>query len=402
MVREMDTVLNKKEFFRLEKLLDQHSSDLSPARRLYFAAILDNVFNRNALCTARIDSFMSAMPAGFPDSLTANLLQYQTDSYFKTGQYALAAGVDSLLIRQYPKMVDSATLADIKNSLLIHHALSDIHPQEVVLGSGAAVAWRRNSIGLLEIPLQWDSQAVSTVFDTRANISSITQTYAQKLHLHLLDVTYNESAGLTGLQFKVGLGVADSLFIGGVLVRHAVFQVMPDSVFYIAPLHIQLNVVLGFPVIAQLQEIQFYTDGRMMIPSTLTAKALHNMALDGLDPVLYLATGGDTLLYHFDTGAGTTLLYATYFNTYHSAVLKSAIPRKTMLGGAGGTKTSDTYILPSFRLGIANKTVTLDSIAVLTQKINPGERFYGNVGQDFMRQFKEFTLNFRDMYVDGK
>ncbi len=402
LIGQMDRLLDKKEYFHLERQLDLHSREFSAPRRLYFADILDNVFNRNAGCIARIDSFMNQAPASFPDSLKANLLLFQGDSYFKTGQYALAARTDSLLIHQYNKAMDSATLGNAKNDWLIRNALRNEDPQEVVPGAGAGLTWSRDPIGLIEIPLRSHSQTVNAIFDTRANISSITRSYAEKLHLHLMDVEYRESAGITGNHFKVGLGVADSLYIGQVLVRNAVFQVMPDSILFIAPIHFQLNIIVGLPIIADLQEVQVYNDGRMVIPPLPTRGDLHNMAFDGLDPVIMLSSGEDTLLYHFDSGASSTILYATWFDTHRAATLRSAFKKRTSFGGAGGTRTEDIYLLPSFQLSLGGRTVAIDSVSILPEKITPEERFYGNVGQDFMRQFKEFTINFRYMYVNGK
>jgi hypothetical protein len=397
----MDKLLDKKEYFHLENQLNLHSLELSTSRRLYFAAILDNVFNRNTGCIARIDSFMNLDLAGLPDSIKANLLRVQGDSYFKLGQYAAAARTDSLLVHQYPKAVDSPTLADEKNDWLIRHALRNEAPEEVVLGAGAGVTWSRDLLGLIEIPLQSHTQTVNAIFDTRANISSVTRSYAEKLHLRLMDVHYRESAGITGNQFTVGLAVADSLYIGQVLVRHAIFQVMPDSILYFEPIHFQINIIVGMTIIADLQEVQVYNDGRMVIPPTPAPGDLHNMGFDGLDPVLLLASGGDTLLYHFDSGASTTTLYATWFDAHRAAILRSASKKRTGFMGAGGMKTKDIYLLPSFQLSLGGKTVTIDSVSILTEKITPQERFNGNVGQDFMRQFKEFTFDFRYMYVKG-
>ena len=415
LIRQMDRLLDKKEYFHLETQLNLHTRELSAPRRLYFAAILDNAFNRNASCVARIDSFMNQTAAGLPDSLgghadslkgsadslVAKLLRVQGDSYFKMGQYAAAARTDSLLVHRYPKAIDSSTLADAKNVWLIRNALRNESPQEVVPGTGGKVTWSRDSLGLIEIPLQSHTQTVNAIFDTRANISSITRSYAEKLHLHLMDVQYSESAGITGNQFKVGLGVADSLYIGQVLIRHAIFQVMPDSILYLAPIHFQINIIVGMTIIADLQEVQVYNDGRMVIPPLLTPGDLHNMAFDGLDPVLLLSTAKDTLLYHFDSGAWGTILYATWFDAHRAVVLRSAIKRRTGFAGAGGMQTKDIYLLPSFQLSLGGKTVTIDSVSILTEKITPEERFYGNVGQDFMQQFKEFTFNFRYMYVKG-
>jgi hypothetical protein len=217
----------------------------------------------------------------------------------------------------------------------------------------------------------------------------------------LLNVSYTEKSGITGIQFKVGLGVADSLYIGKLLVKNAVFQVMPDSILYIAPLKFQLNIILGLPVIAQLQEIQFHKDGRLTIPQTPAGGSDHNLALDGLDPVLALLSDKDTLSFHFDTGAGTSILYSGYFQKYQTMIKQSAIRKDESFGGAGGVQKKDVFILPSLHLTLGQKTVTVDSVSVLTAKIFPGEKFYGNIGQDFMKQFDEITFNFRDMYVLG-
>src|SRR3569833_3940721 len=164
-------------------------------------------------------------------------------------------------------------------------------------------------IGLVNIPVTTHSQTVDAIFDTRANISSITITYAKKLGLHMYDVTFNEGSGATGIQFKTGMGIADSLYLGDILVKNVVFQVMPDSILYIAPIKYQLNMIVGFPVIEQLREVHIFKDGRMTIPATPSQSSLHNFALDGLDPVIALKVGKDTLPFHFDSGAGTSMLY---------------------------------------------------------------------------------------------
>jgi hypothetical protein len=43
----------------------------------------------------------------------------------------------------------------------------------------------------------------------------------------------------------------------------------------------------------------------------------------------------------------------------------------------------------------------LDSVDVLSEKVFAEETFYGNIGQDFIGQFRKLVLNFRDMYVKG-
>ncbi|MBS1602917.1 MAG: aspartyl protease family protein [Bacteroidetes bacterium] len=397
LTRRLQALLDDKEYFKLENQYNAARDDLSLKDRLYFAAFVDNAFNRNEACVAEVDSSLREV---LPDTVRSRLLLIQEDSYFKLGEYARAAHNDSMIIAA--KALDSSMLSDVANDLLIRNALKNTAPQQVSITDSTTVPWTKDAIGLIELPVGIDRQAVNAIFDTRANISSITKSYAEKLHLRLFDVSYTEGAGITGIQFKVGLGMADSLYIGKLLMRNVVFQVMPDSILYIAPIKFQLNIILGWPAIAGLREIRFYKEGRMTIPKVSGAGiGGHNLALDGLDPVLALVSGKDTLPFHFDTGAGTSILYSTYFEKYRAEVRKTAIKKNQSFGGAGGVQKKEVYILPVLRVGLGGRAVTVDSVSVVTDKIFPGEKFYGNIGRDFMNQFNEITFNFTDMYVRG-
>ena len=176
---------------------------------------------------------------------------------------------------------------------------------------------------------------------------------------------------------------------------------MPDTILYIAPVKLQLNLILGLPVIQQLQEIQWDSSGYMTIPLTPAKNDLHNFALDGLDPVLGLITDNDTLGFHFDTGASSSVLYSAWFENHKAAILKTAIKKTQTFGGAGGVRKKDSYVLPTLRLTLNDKTVTVDSVTIFPKKIFLNEKLYGNIGQDFMHQFSKMTFNFRYMYVTG-
>jgi hypothetical protein len=394
-------LLDQKEYFKLDKAL-QTAADLPAAQKSFITAVLQNAFNQNEACVSTVDSLLGPKAAAdYADSDKANLLLLQGDSYFKLGQYAKAADDDSIVIARYPKAIDSAAIENAMNELLIRNALRTIAPQQTTIDANTTIHWTRDKIGLIEIPLKTDGQTTDAIFDTRANISSITKSYADKLHLHPLDVSYREGAGITAAQFKVGLAVADSLYIGNILVKNAIFQVMPDTILYIAPVKFQLNLILGLPVIQQLQEIQWDSTGYMTIPLTPAKSDLHNFALDGLDPVLALINDNDTLGFHFDTGASTSILYSAWFEKHKAEILKTAAQKTQTFGGAGGVRKKNSYVFPTLRLTLNDKTVAVDSVTIFPNKIYPGEKLYGNIGQDFMHQFSKMTFNFRYMYVTG-
>ncbi|MES2109154.1 MAG: retropepsin-like aspartic protease [Bacteroidota bacterium] len=399
-LKRLQTLLNQNEYFKLDAEFKIAGDKLADVDRLYFGAYLNNAFNRNDDCIKDVDSLLQ-LSANLPDTTKAALKRLQDDSYFKTYQYLKAARCDSDILKDYSKALRKDVVDDIKNDLLIRNGLKNIPAQLTVKKTNTTIAWRKDRIGLINIPVTTHAQTVDAIFDTRANISSITQTYAKKLGLHILDVTYNEGSGATGIQFKTGMGIADSLYIGDILVKNAVFQVMPDSILYIAPIKFQLNIIVGFPVREQLQEVHIFKDGKMTIPLTPVKDDLHNFALNGLDPVIALQSGADTLSFHFDSGAGNSMLYEAYFNKYKQDVLKNGVKKTVGFGGAGGTQKKEVWVLPKFNLGVGGKTVVVDSVSVLTKPISPGEKFYGNIGQDFTSKFSELIYNFKYMYIKG-
>ncbi|MEO6963396.1 MAG: aspartyl protease family protein [Puia sp.] len=395
-------LLNQKEYFKLEDRLNLAGDDIPAGQKLYFQSYIDNAFNRNERTIQDVDAFLKDYAAGLPDSLMASLYMLQSDSYFKLYRYAKAAAADSLLLTRYSLSLDSERINDIKNYLLIRNALKPVAAQETIILASETIYWNKNKIGLIEIPVIANHEQYEGIFDTRANISSITQTYARRLGLRMLNVSYEERSGITGIKFKTGLGIADSLHIGRILIRNAVFQVMPDSILYIAPLKLTLNLIIGFPIIEQLQEIHLYRNGKMFIPLIPTKSELHNFALDGLDPVISLLSGGDTLCFHLDLGADKTILYSGYFERYTAQTLKEGIKKTARYGGAGGVQEKQVYVIPALHLSLGGKKITLHSVDVLSKKIFPDERFFGNLGRDFADQFDELIFNFRYMYMKGK
>jgi hypothetical protein len=155
-------------------------------------------------------------------------------------------------------------------------------------------------------------------------------------------------------------------------------------------------------VIEQWKEFHLYKDGRMFIPRTPEKGELHNFALDGLDPVVSLKTGNDTLCFHLDLGADETVLYSAYFERFKRHVLSTGKKKVQQYGGAGGIKERQVYVIPSLPLELGDKKITLDSVDVFSEQIFPGEKFYGNLGRDFAWRFHELIFNFKDMYIRGR
>lgn len=394
------TLLNQKEYFRLDKEFKFFEDNPEEGEKLYYQCFIDNAFNRNEACITNIDKIFKQKSLTLQDSAIAALLLLQSDSYFKLFQYANAARNDSVVLSQYADWLETSVLSDTKNNFIISKALQNIPPQEIYAYQGASLKWKKDRMGLINIPVKINNQTINSVFDTKANLSCITETYAAKVGVKMLDASIEEGSGITGIRFRNGLGIVDSLDIGDIALKNVVFIVMPDEKLQFGPFSI--HIIIGYPVIEQLKEVQFHKDGQMIVPANPTESDLHNLALDGLNPVLSLKAGKDTLCFHLDLGSQRTRLYASYFERYKDAVLKEGKKTTTKLGGAGGTVKKDIYLIPELSLSVDNKNVTLSKVNVFTQKLSPQERLYGILGEDFVLKFDAFILNFTSMYFKVK
>ncbi|HEX8041340.1 MAG TPA: retropepsin-like aspartic protease [Chryseosolibacter sp.] len=394
----LQKLIDAGEYFRLRADLAKYREKISSARWLYFRAFTYSAFNDYPESTLAIDSLLNDQRAPLQDSTRVNLMLLLRDNYFKTFQYEKAASVGQELLGRYKETLGDR-LHDVENEHIIHQALAGVLPQQTALRK-VTLKWKPNEIGLIEIPVKSGSTDLQIVFDTRADISTATQSFAKKLRLRLLDVSYELGSGLTGKTFQSSLGIADSLYIGDILVQHVVFQVVPDEILSFPSINVTLHGILGFPVITQLREIHIFQNGDFIISPGETTSDLRNLAFDGLTPVLSVASNNDTLSFYFDTGASGSDFYDSFFNRYRASVLEKAKLKTVETGGAGGIVKNEVYSMPVVDLTIGRKNLQLKDVSIRTKPIYKGQKYYGNLGQDVIRQFDEMILDFESMYID--
>jgi Aspartyl protease len=398
--RTLQDLLQKGEYFKLKTELQENEATLPADKLQFYQAFTESAFNHYPKSILLIESLLKKSDSFIQDSARVNLLLLLRDNYFKTYQYKKAAETGQDILT-YNKAILGDRLHDVENSLLIHEGLKGVPPQQISLKK-VSLKWKYNKLGLIEIPIKTKTSTLGIVFDTRAHISTVTQSFAKKLGLKILDVSFEESSGLTGIKFKSGLGVADSLYLGDILIQHVIFQVLPDEQLHFNSINYTLDGILGFQVITQLNEVQIYRGGDFVISPFSTPGNLNNLAFDGSTTVISVIQGSDTISFHFDTGATGSEFYSNYFNRYKSEITKNGKTDTVETGGAGGSVKTLDYILPIIDLKIGEKKMELKDVAIHTAPTFKGQRYNGNIGQDVIRQFDEMVLNFEFMYLAFK
>ena len=398
--KTLQALLQNGEYFKLKTELQENQAKLSVDNLQFYQAFVESAFNHYPKSILLSKSLLEKSDSSLQDSTRVNLLLLLRDNYFKTYQYKKATETGQEILTNY-KAILGDRLHDIENSLLIHEGLKDIPPQQIGLKK-VSLKWKYNKLGLIEIPIKTKTSTLGIVFDTRAHISTVTQSFAKKMGLRILDASFEESSGLTGIKFKSGLGVADTLYLGDMLIQNAVFQILPDEQLHFPSINYTLDGILGFQVITQLNEVQIYRDGDFIISPVSTTVNLNNLAFDGSTTVISVIQGTDTLSFHFDTGATGSEFYSNYFNRYKPEIIKNGKTDMVETGGAGGSVKTLDYILPTINLKIGEKKIELKDVAIHTTPSFKGQKYNGNIGQDVIAQFDEMVLNFEYMYLAFK
>jgi hypothetical protein len=70
------------------------------------------------------------------------------------------------------------------------------------------------------------------------------------------------------------------------------------------------------------------------------------------------------------------------------------------IGGAGGAKDVNAYSFSNLDLTIAGKNARIAKAKIVAEPVNDeGKYFYGNLGQDLIKQFARMTLDFKSMRI---
>ncbi|MCS3797014.1 aspartyl protease family protein [Niastella sp. OAS944] len=405
----LDSLLNRRHFFELKRELESSTyANLPVFKKLYYQVFLHNFFHDLTTSNEEISLLLEKYKKQLTDNQIGNLLMKKIDNHVKLYQYQDAHITTQLLLRKYKHALTSEERDDVRNSDLIWKGLQNVPPQTTTIDSETQIAYRGDLAGLMNIPVSFADSTYYFVFDTGANLSVITESYARKSNLRMLNVKFKVRA-ITGLQVHASLGIADELKLGNISVKNAVFMVFPDSALSFARGVYTIKGIIGFPIIEQLQEVRISKNNRkaaesggtMTIPQTAVDRNIRNFGVDELLPVITVAYNTDTLAFTFDTGAQFTFLNEPFYHQYKKLIDTAGKSMDMQIGGAGGITKTKAYRLQTVEINVAGQPALIKDVSVKTTSTTPKDKlYYGNFGQDIMNQFKEMVINFKYMYVD--
>jgi predicted aspartyl protease len=395
--RYLSDLLANKNYFKLRTELSNTKEKLSEDRFLYYKANCDDVFNDCLSSDQGVETLLTKYKKQLNDSIVSDLLAIKIRNHIRMFRYQEVAATCYLLLEQYGSVLDSAKTADYKNAQQMYEKLSSVKPTRIHKQDDVEIASYRNPfINLLMIPVKSGGIRENFMFDTGADMSVVTMSYAEKMGMTIYETDTHVKTS-TSHSVQVNIAVADSLYIGDILFENVVFLVMP--LFSIPEIDLYIRGIIGANEMRQLDEIHVRKDGSIFIPKISQEKQLHNMylgGLEGLSPIVQLQSSNDTLMLTFDTGANVTSLSKKYYDNHKEKVDKNGKLGSISNTGVGGSEDKRIYTLKDFSYAIGTKNNVLHEIDV--ELID--EDFDGNIGQDMIIPFEKMILNFQYMYID--
>jgi predicted aspartyl protease len=386
------TLIEQKNFFKAREVYDQQKQQLSRTHQQYTEVFLDNAFNRLEASNTRAAQLLGE--GSLPDSLRRRLLEIKKDNHVKLYEYREAKVALETILKDYRQLLSEEELKDAENELKIWTALEDEPRQETYISETVRLKMVQDKAGLKNLKIANGTDTVDFIFDTGANLSTVTRSTAQRLGMKMIPVDIQVGT-ITGEEVTAQLAVCPSFRLGSIEIRNAVILVLEDEGLAFAPIDYQIHGIIGYPVIEALREIQITKDGYFVVPKEETQTTFpSNLAMSGLTPLIYI----NQRHFWFDTGADQTMFYYPYYAENRRKIDKKYKPQKVHFAGAGGKKEFDGFRI-TVDLTVGDKQVTLKDIKLLKEQVKDSETAYGNIGQDLIGKFNKMTLNLDRMFV---
>lgn len=391
-------MLDKKDFFRLEALLQEKRSELSPYIALYLEANLQNAFNQTEQSLQTIDKLLGNYSKSLDDALLHRVFVIKYDNLFKQYRYSQAAEALKIAIDKYGDVVDSGWLGMLREEYYgFVKAVKEFPAQKMYITTDVSIPVSLNQYNHMIINVSSGGHSENFVFDTGAS-NVISESSARRMGIRML----SSEASTTGavdkkVQLKVGL--ADKLRIGDLVFENVVFKIMPDKSLSFPEANYVIHGIIGFPVMNQMKKIEICKNKSITVVAHPQKCNSRNLFLDFAMPIVQLEANRDTVLFVLDTDANTTKFSANYFAAHTDEIKEKGTLNTIRRGGIGGFVDNEVYDLKNVPLKIGGQEMAVPTIKVLTDKLSFLTNYDGHLGQDVLMHFDKLTLNFRDMYL---
>ena len=390
-VSQLRPLLEKDRIFQLREVLQQPG--WNDTETLLYRAVVESRFGHE---TSGIDDLRKFLAVPAKPELERKAYEELASALVRMGRYGDAADALAQALRRTPRKDPDRT--DDENTRALYEALKDVAPQTLQFGQEAPVEAKHNVLGSWDVPVEVNGVHGEWIFDTGANLSTISESEAARLGLATRE-TKTYVKGSTQKKNPLRLAVARELRFGGAVVNSVVLLVIPDQSLYIGPMKYQISGILGLPVLRALGSVGISAKGEVRFGiKDDPAQAESNLSFEELGVLVEAQHAGHPLQMVLDTGANTTSTYPSVRDALTKEEISRLTTKRDKRGGAGGIVIEKVQLIPVLPLDVLERTVDLPKISLLPKDPGGNHHFHdGVLGMDGLAG--GFTLDFHNMQL---
>jgi hypothetical protein len=213
--------------FQLREALQQPG--WKDSETLFYRAITESRFGHE---TAGIDDLRKFLTAPGNADMQREANQELASALLRIGRYDDSARALAEALRVMPG--EDPDSADTENSRALYESLQDVAPQTIQFEQPVSIKAKHNGLGSWNVPVEVNGRTGEWIFDTGANLSTLSESEAARLGLFTRD-TATYVKGSTQKKSSLRLAGARDLRMGNARLSNVVFLVLSDQSLYIAP-----------------------------------------------------------------------------------------------------------------------------------------------------------------------
>lgn len=379
-----------KALYDTHRCFDLREAEEQGAIPAFYRAVVACSFREQKRCDKGLAKIVRDAPRS-DDAYEA--LSLSADFNLAAGRYHLALANVKAMLRMRPADQDA------QNGQALLAALTAFPDQKTIRYESSTVAVAKLD-GNVGTAVSINGKEATYIFDTGANVSSISESEAARLGLSIKN-TKSTVGVATGAQVGFKVANAQTLRLGNVTLQNVAFMVFPDKDEPFVDFPPTKRGILGIPVLLALKTLRIrngkYFDLAFR-PSKVNIREA-NMCMFGPTASTQLAFEGKKLDFALDTGAIHTDLYSPFADAFPSVVASQGHRDIYTQHGVGSSKKLDSVVLPSLDFSLAGFPLKLSPARILLQHSveDNSSYFFGNLGMDLLNQPNTLTIDFQAM-----
>jgi predicted aspartyl protease len=391
-IGQLQQLADDKRFFELRRDLQQPG--WTAAETLFYRALVASRFGHEADGIELLQKVVATNPT---PAMARKTYEEMASAFARLGRYKEAAQAcgEALLLTPGGDPEREGN----ENTRVLMTALSEVAPETAELGGDVPLKATPNGLGSWDAPVQVNGVNGQWIFDTGADISTVTETEAKRMGLSIRETTAYVN-GSTEKRNTLKLAVASDVRLEAAHIHNVVFLVLADRALYIAPLHYQITGILGIPALRALNRVEISNAGIIRVhPHQPLPQGAANLFFDDASPIVEVEHDQHHLQMFLDTGANDTVLYPSFREALGRQERLRLRTKREKVAGAGGVIQRKTEVVAMLRIEVLGKAIDLKNLSLLsTPPIGNGRYRDGVIGMDALRS--GFLLDFDAMRLE--